>query len=74
MKSSKVSKMSLKDRIKIKRLGELRGEISEYEKILMDAKKYGVSEHRKAIEWVVKDRKKELKTLFREMSRRVKSS
>jgi len=67
-------KISLKDRIKIKRMGELKGEIAEYEKFLMDPKKYGISEHRKAIEWVVKEHKKELKTLIREMSHKVKSS
>lgn len=74
MKSPKSSKMSLKDSIKLKRMGEMKGEIAEYERILSNAKKYGVVEHRKAIEWVIKDRKKAFKTLVREMSRQVKSS
>jgi len=72
--SRKTSSLSVQDRMKIKRMGEVRGEIKELEKVLADTKKYGVSEHKKALEWVLKDRKKDYKTLFDDLSIRFKSS
>jgi len=72
--SKKTSKLSVQDRMKFKRMGEMRGEIKELEKVVSDTKKYGVSEHKKALEWVLKDRKKNYETLFKDLSIRFKSS
>jgi len=72
--SKKTSSLSVQDRMKFKRMGEIRGEIRELEKVIADTKKYGVKEHKKALEWVLKDRKKDYGSLFNELSVRFKSS
>ena len=72
--SKRTSSLSVQDRMKFKRMGEMRGEIKELEKVISDVKKYGGSEHKKALEWVLKDRKKSYNTLFRDLSVRFKSS
>ena len=55
----------MRDDIRLRRMRELMVEIREYKKFLANPRRYGVTEHKKAIRFVVRDLQKQLASLHR---------